>query len=100
MHGTKILKIKAPDRATAMQTELSNFGVNADILDNSIRVSSGIKTPTEELFGHNDHRIVMALAALCLETGGIIDGAEAVNKSFPDFFDTIRTIGAEFAIEC
>lgn len=99
LHGTGRLKIKESDRGSAMQAELSKFGVNADISENSIRVYSGINTPEEMLFGHNDHRIVMALAAVCLKTGGVIEGAEAVNKSFPDFFDAIRTVGAEFTIE-
>jgi 3-phosphoshikimate 1-carboxyvinyltransferase len=99
LHGTKRLKIKESDRGNAMKEELSKFGIEADIQDNSIRVSSGIKFPKEELYGHNDHRIVMALAALCLQTGGVIEGAEAVSKSFPDFFDAIKSVGADFTVQ-
>ena len=51
--------------------------------------------PSEVLLGHNDHRIVMALAVLCSITGGIIDGAEAVAKSFPYFFQRFRSLGIE-----
>ena len=47
----------------------------------------------DSLSGHNDHRIVMALAALCTMTGGVIEGAEAVKKSFPDFFEKIGKAG-------
>ena len=36
----------------------------------------------------------MALAAVCTKTGGTIDGAEAVAKSFPDYFETIQRLGA------
>ena len=99
LYGTKRLKIKESDRGSAMREELSKFGITADVEENSIRVSSGIKAPAEQLYGHNDHRIVMALAALCLNTGGVIEGADAVNKSFPDFFDKIGALGADFAIE-
>jgi 3-phosphoshikimate 1-carboxyvinyltransferase len=37
----------------------------------------------------------MALSVLCTVTGGVIDGAEAVSKSFPSFFDNIKSLGAE-----
>ena len=49
--------------------------------------------PTEPLYGHNDHRIVMSLAVLLTLTGGVIDGAEAVKKSYPDFFRHLESLG-------
>ena len=49
--------------------------------------------PKEMLSGHNDHRIVMALAAVCVKTGGEIDGAAAVRKSLPDYWDRLQTLG-------
>jgi len=36
---------------------------------------------------------VMALALLCTKTGGVIEGAEAVNKSYPGFFETMTSLG-------
>ena len=36
----------------------------------------------------------MALAVLCTRTGGMIDGAEAVRKSFPGFWDAMDALGA------
>ncbi|MBO5786207.1 MAG: hypothetical protein J6R45_02680 [Clostridia bacterium] len=51
-----------------------------------------LKTPTETLNGHNDHRIVMSLAVLCTLTGGEIEGAEAVAKSYKDFFDDLEKL--------
>ena len=47
------------------------------------------------LNGHNDHRIVMALSVILSVIGGSIDGAEAVKKSYPGFFDDIKRLGAE-----
>jgi 3-phosphoshikimate 1-carboxyvinyltransferase len=93
LQGTRRLRIKESDRGAAMKAELAKFGVSVDIAENSIRVGSGLSTPRETLDGHNDHRIVMALAALCTRTGGTIEGAEAVAKSFPDFFETVRSAG-------
>ena len=54
-----------------------------------------LHAPTEALFGHNDHRIVMALATLCTLVGGTIEGAEAVRKSLPDYFQILKSIGSE-----
>lgn len=91
--GTKRLSFKESDRSAAMQEELAKFGVDTEIAENSMTIGCGVKTPSEILKGHNDHRIVMALVVICAQTGGIIDGAEAVSKSFPDFFDKLQSIG-------
>lgn len=92
--GTARLKIKESDRAEAMKEELSKFGINVTVKENRVLVSGGtLKTPTKKLKGHNDHRIVMALTLLCTLTGGEIEGCEAVNKSFPDFFSKISALG-------
>lgn len=93
--GTRRLAIKESDRGAAMAEELKKLGVRCEIEENSIRVSPGVKPPTEPLCGHNDHRIVMACAVLLTRVGGTITGAEAVSKSFPDFFDRLRGLGIE-----
>ena len=96
--GTKRLKIKESDRGEAMAEELRKFGVSVTVQENEIRVAppaGGLTAPTETLRGHNDHRIVMSEAVLLTLTGGEIDGAEAVAKSFPDFFDKLQALGIE-----
>lgn len=91
---TARLKIKESDRGAAMAQELSKFGVPVTVEDNRITVHpTPLTTPKEPLCGHNDHRIVMALATLCTLTGGEIQEAEAVTKSFPDYFEQIRSLG-------
>lgn len=93
-YGTKRLAIKESDRAAAMAAELIKFGIKTEIFENSVEIFGGkLKTPSEILCGHNDHRIVMSLVTLCTLTGGTISGAEAVAKSFPDYFDKIKTLG-------
>lgn len=99
LHGatfthTARLKIKESDRGAAMAQELAKFGINTTLNDNSVVVHpSPLKAPTQPLNGHNDHRIVMALATLCTLVGGTITDAEAVSKSFPDYFQVITSLG-------
>lgn len=94
--GTRRLRMKESNRGAAMAEELAKFGIEVDVGENECTVKAGeLKTPTETLCGHNDHRIVMALSVLCTAVGGYIDGAEAVNKSFPDFFETMLELKAE-----
>jgi 3-phosphoshikimate 1-carboxyvinyltransferase len=79
-----------------MAEELRKFGVTAEIGENRIVIGGETpRRPREVLSGHNDHRIVMALAVLCTRTGGTIDGAEAVRKSFPGFWNVLSSLGAE-----
>ena len=94
--GTNRLKIKESDRGEAMREELSKFGAKVIIEENKITVNKAdLKTPVTYLNGHNDHRIVMSLAILASVTGGEIYGAEAVSKSFPDFFTKISSLGID-----
>ena len=94
--GTRRLKIKESNRGEAMAEELRKFGVTAEVLENEVIVGrQGLREPKEVLDGHNDHRIVMSEAVLLTQTGGVIDGAEAVSKSFPDFFEKLASLGIE-----
>lgn len=69
------------------------------MFDNKVIITpTAFHAPTEPLCGHNDHRIVMSLAVLATVTGGVIEGAEAVAKSFSDFFERIRSIGIQTEI--
>lgn len=91
--GTRRLRIKESDRVAAMAEELIKFGVTVTAGDNNAVVSGRLGQPSEMLCGHNDHRVVMALATLCTVTGGTVDGAEAVSKSLPDYFERLKSLG-------
>lgn len=94
--GTRRLKIKESDRGEVMKAELSKFGSVIETKENEINVfKSNLHTPEETLCSHNDHRVVMSLSVLCSLYGGKIQGAESVNKSYPDFFDVMRKTGME-----
>lgn len=94
--GTRRLKIKESSRAEVMTEELAKFGVSSSVYDDEVIIYPiEFKKPSGELDGHNDHRIVMAEAILLTLTSGVIDGAEAVTKSFPDFFEKLKSLGIE-----
>lgn len=92
--NTRRLRVKESDRANVMAEELKKFGANVKVYENSVEIEkTQLKPPIVPLCGHNDHRIVMALSVLAAVFGAEIDGAEAVNKSYPDFFSVIKKAG-------
>lgn len=92
--NTRRLRVKESDRANVMAEELRKFGANVKVYENSVEIEkTQLKPPIVPLCGHNDHRIVMALSVLAAVFGAEIDGAEAVNKSYPDFFRVIKKAG-------
>lgn len=91
------LRIKESDRLSTVYDFLSRLG--ADITDGGDGLSlTGLENLTGgEVYGHNDHRIVMAAAVAscgCTEPV-IIRGAQAVSKSYPDFFKDFAALGGE-----
>lgn len=98
--GTRRLRIKESDRAAAMAQELSAFGIETELSDNSAVIRPGkLSAPARPLSAHNDHRIIMALTLLCSITGGVIDGVQAVRKSYPNYFDDLGSLGLEAEYE-
>lgn len=98
--GTKRLKIKESNRGVVMQQELSKFGVDMKVYNNKIIINkSQISAPTEIIDCHNDHRIVMAMVTMLTQTGGKIEGIQAVRKSLPDYFIRIKKLGIQFQTE-
>ena len=97
--GTKRLKIKESDRAAAMAEELKKFGVAVTVCEDKVVVYPvDFHAPTQIINSHNDHRIAMACAILLTLTGGELQGAEAVNKSYPSFFTHLKALGIDFSI--
>ena len=98
--GTDRLKDKESDRGVAMHEELSKLGGGLDFADNTITVPRQNLTYSGEILdGHNDHRIVMALSVILSQIGGFIKGVEAVKKSYPGFFDDIKSLGAKVELK-
>lgn len=89
------LRLKESDRISAMEEELKKIGVEIETTEDEIKIL-GKKNylGNIEVFGHKDHRIVMslAIAGTMLEKPIIIDGAEAVEKSYPKFFQDLESL--------
>lgn len=98
--NTRRLRIKESDRAAVMAEELKKLGVETEVYDNEVVVHGGvIRNSRLPLNGHNDHRVVMALCVLLTVVGGSIEGAEAVAKSYPDFFVALKALGVRYDFE-
>ena len=98
--GTARLRLKESDRCAAMAEELLKFGCRLTVEENRVTVpATALHAPAVPLDGHGDHRVVMSLALLCARFGGEIEGAGAVNKSYPGFFETLRTLGVNITVE-
>ena len=95
--NTDRLKIKESDRGAAMAAELEKLGVTVTFGENELTVIApdSLKAPDVPLDSHNDHRIAMASAVILSLVGGEIEGCEAVNKSFPDFFNVLSSLERE-----
>ena len=94
--GTRRLSIKESDRARVMAEELRKFGAKITVMENEVEIAPAtLHAPKEHLLGHNDHRVVMALSVLAVQFGAVIDGAEAIAKSYPSFFEDLRQLGVK-----
>ena len=101
-HFTNVsrLRIKESDRVGDMLKELNKLGVTTKSNENEAWIT-GKKFDSATTFdGHNDHRIVMALAiiATCFEKPVIITGAQAVEKSYPNFFNDLKDLGIKVEV--
>ena len=99
IRGTGKLRAKESDRVLAMQTALEKLGVSVRTEEDAAYVTgTEVLRGGVVLDGSSDHRIVMALAVLACaaEEPVTITGAEAVSKSWPDFFSILETIPSVF----
>ena len=96
------LRIKESDRITAIATELNKMGAKISETKDGM-IIEGVKNlkSNMNLYSWNDHRIVMALAIAALKTDGPIRiiGAEAINKSYPTFFEDYVKLKGEISYE-
>lgn len=93
------LRIKECDRLSAMADGLKALG--ADVLEeeDSLTITGGSVLHGGKINGRGDHRIVMAFAVLGSHIGGVeISDAEAVKKSYPDFFEDFKALGGKYNV--
>jgi len=94
--GLHTLKIKETDRLEALKTELSKLGAEISVTNDSLALeqSSEIKENIT-IKTYQDHRMAMAFAPLALRVPLVIEEAEVVSKSYPTFWEDLKTIGFE-----
>ena len=92
MTGVGRLKDKESDRLAAIVSNLAAMGVAAETDGDTLTIYGGKIRPFAA-HGRKDHRMVMSAAVAGLVAGGTVDDAEAVAKSYPSFFEDLRTLG-------
>lgn len=93
--GTSRLKIKESDRGNAIAEELRKCGADISVLENEIIVNKKeLHSSTTPFNSHNDHRIAMALSLLSTQFDIEISGSECVSKSYPGYFDDLKSLEA------
>ena len=92
--GLHTLKIKETDRLEALKSEIEKLGGTVAITENSLSLAKAKKYNKEvKIATYHDHRMAMAFAPLALRTSLLIEDAEVVTKSYPDFWSDIKAIG-------
>ena len=89
------LRIKESDRIASMQEELQKFGGKLACEGETVTVQGAPLVMPGRLYGHNDHRVVMALTIAAAAAGypAELAGAQAVAKSWPEFFAVLQQGG-------
>ena len=79
-----------------IKNELKKFNIVCVINSNSIKIKKNqiLKAPNEIIKTHNDHRIPMSIAPLCMKVGPIeFENENVVTKSYPKFWQDLKNIG-------
>lgn len=92
--GLHTLKIKETDRLLALKTEIEKLGGEVIITDDSLQLSASDKiNENVAISTYNDHRMAMAFAPLALKVPILINDADVVSKSYPEFWKDLKSIG-------
>ena len=94
--GAKRLRLKESDRLQAVYVELSKMGADICLIEDGLTIT-GTPLHGAVIDSHNDHRIAMAtsIAALGAEGQTIIQNADCIRKSYPQFFVHLNQLGAD-----
>jgi len=101
LHGVSRLAHKESDRGLTLQKEFAKLGIRIELNEDRMMVYGGTGIIGAEVFSQHDHRIAMAcgVAALCADGPITITDAEAVNKSYTDFFKHLQYLGAKVDLD-
>jgi len=94
--GASRLTHKESNRALTLQEEFGKLGVRIDLDGDRMHVHGGGPVQGGQVHSRHDHRIAMALAVAGLRAEGpvVIEEAQAIGKSYPDFYQDLQRLGA------
>ncbi len=94
--GANRLTHKESNRALTLKHEFNKVGISIDLQDDIMEIKGG-KILSATTSSHNDHRIAMAMALAALNASGPvqIEQAGSVDKSYPEFYDHLQTLGVK-----
>ena len=97
IYGAGRLRHKESDRASALIKELSGLGADIALRNDWLEIVGPARIGTGTVNSHGDHRIAMAgaLAGLVSGRGVGVVGPECVAKSYPGFFEDLRSLGGD-----
>lgn len=100
IHGARV-RLKECDRLHAIATELNKIGGCVEEEPDGLIIRGVGVLTGGRVSGWNDHRIAMALAIASQRCSGelIIEGAECVRKSYPDFWQDFAKLGGIYRVE-
>ncbi len=100
IEGALRLLHKESNRALTLQEEFGKMGVEIKLQDDLMIIESNGKLNAANVHSHHDHRIAMALAVAALKATGdtLIDNADAINKSYPAFYEHLSKLGAKLNV--
>jgi 3-phosphoshikimate 1-carboxyvinyltransferase len=98
--GVSRLAHKESDRGLTLQTEFAKLGIKIELEGDIMKIHGGGEITSSTVFSQHDHRIAMACGVAALKANGpvIITEAEAINKSYTDFFDHLKQLGGKVEI--
>jgi 3-phosphoshikimate 1-carboxyvinyltransferase len=98
--GVSRLAHKESDRGLTLQEEFAKMGVRIELEGDKMLVLGGQGVRGAVVHSRHDHRIAMACAVAALKADGavVIEDAEAIDKSYPDFYEDLRVLGGNVEI--
>lgn len=98
--GVSRLAHKESNRAITLQEEFGKMGVKIDLSEDKMVIHGGEGVKGATVHSRHDHRIAMACAVAALKADGntIIEEADAIKKSYPDFYNDLKSIGANVSL--
>lgn len=95
--GAHRLRLKESNRLESLYLELRKMGAEITLNDDGLLIKGGSLLHGATIDPHNDHRIAMACAVAALRAEGetMIQNADCVRKSYPQFFTHLKQIGVD-----